>query len=243
MRRDPAADNGLIELMVAALAERPPRLGVEPVSLNFAVFREAFERGAEDRRRPDRSRLWRRLLLFATRNWQLESLYRSNAKYQPELAAPLHLLRVRLDLPRVGIAAGSAEGFLTGRPSCAADRREAAARGASTAPARATPRRCRPDPAAPGRRGRGRRRARGCPSRCGSGAPRSTGCAPHGIDPYPVGYPRTHTLAAVARRARRAAARTPGPATRSPSPAGSCSSATSAGSASPTLRDGPATCR
>ena len=47
MRRDPTADNGLVELMVSALAERSATIGVGPVSLNFAMFREAFERGAE----------------------------------------------------------------------------------------------------------------------------------------------------------------------------------------------------
>src|SRR4029079_18121431 len=82
MRRDPTADNGLIELMVAALAERSATFGVGPVSLNFAMFREAFERGAEIGAGPV-ARLWRQALLLASRNWQLESLYRSNAKYQP----------------------------------------------------------------------------------------------------------------------------------------------------------------
>ena len=65
------------------------------MSLNFAMFREAFERGAEIGAGPI-ARLWRQALLLASRNWQLESLYRSNAKYLPELAAALHLLRVRL---------------------------------------------------------------------------------------------------------------------------------------------------
>ena len=37
-----------------------------------------------------------RRLLLASRNWQLESLYRSNAKYLPDVAAALHVLRVRL---------------------------------------------------------------------------------------------------------------------------------------------------
>ena len=46
MRRDPTADNGLVELMVASLAERAAVFGVGRVSLNFAMFREAFERGA-----------------------------------------------------------------------------------------------------------------------------------------------------------------------------------------------------
>jgi lysyl-tRNA synthetase, class II len=47
MRRDPTADNGLVELMVASVAERAAVFGIGRVSLNFAMFREAFERGAE----------------------------------------------------------------------------------------------------------------------------------------------------------------------------------------------------
>ena len=74
MRRDPTADNGLVELMVASLAERAAAFSVGRVSLNFAMFREAFERGAEIGAGPI-ARLWRQALLVASRNWQLESLY------------------------------------------------------------------------------------------------------------------------------------------------------------------------
>ena len=54
MRRDPTADNGLVELMVASPGRAGAAFGVGPVSLNFAMFREAFERGA--RSVPGRSR-------------------------------------------------------------------------------------------------------------------------------------------------------------------------------------------
>ena len=46
MRRDPSADNRLVELMVSSLAERAGQFGVAKVSLSFAMFREAFEQGA-----------------------------------------------------------------------------------------------------------------------------------------------------------------------------------------------------
>ena len=117
MRRDPSADNGLVELMVASLADRAAAFGVGRVSLNFAMFREAFERGAEIGAGPI-ARLWRQALLVASRNWQLESLYRSNAKYQPEWQPRYICFEYTSDLPRVGTAAGSAEGFPT-RPSLA----------------------------------------------------------------------------------------------------------------------------
>ena len=112
MRRDPTADNGLIELMVSSLAERSAAVGVGPVSLNFAMFREAFERGAEIGAGPV-ARLWRQALLLASRNWQLESLYRSNAKYQPAWQPRFMCFEYASDLPRVGAAAGNAEGFLS----------------------------------------------------------------------------------------------------------------------------------
>src|SRR4029453_886137 len=121
MRRDPTAGNGLVELMVASLAERSAAFGVGLVSLNFAMFGEAFERGAEIGAGPV-SRLWRQALLLASRNWQLESLYRSNAKYQPEWQPRYICFEYTSDLPRVGTAAGSAEGFLT-RPSLAMSHR------------------------------------------------------------------------------------------------------------------------
>ena len=115
MRRDPTADNGLVELMVASLAERSAPVRRGRVSMNFAVFREAFERGAEIGAGPI-AKAWRQALLLASRNWQLESLYRSNAKYLPSWQPRFICFEYASDLPRVGTAAGSAEGFLT-RPA------------------------------------------------------------------------------------------------------------------------------
>ena len=112
MRRDPDADNGLVELMIASLAGQAATFGIGPVSLNFAMFREAFERGAELGAAPV-ARLWRQGLLLASRTWQLESLYRSNAKYLPDWQPRYLGYEYASDLPRVGTAAGSAEGFLT----------------------------------------------------------------------------------------------------------------------------------
>ena len=138
MRRDPASDNGLVELMVARLAAQAPALGIGLVSLNFAMFREAFERGAEVGAGPI-ARLWRQGLLLASRTWQLESLYRSNAKYLPEWRPRFLGFEYPSDLPRVGAAAGSAEGFVSmpGLPSVAPGGRRA-----STAPVPTTPPQC-----------------------------------------------------------------------------------------------------
>ncbi|WP_371812947.1 bifunctional lysylphosphatidylglycerol synthetase/lysine--tRNA ligase LysX [Saccharopolyspora sp. ASAGF58] len=111
MRRDRNADNGVVEFMVSSLAQAAPRLGVERISLNFAMFRSAFEEGARIGAGPV-LRAWRGLLLFFSRWWQLESLYRSNVKYLPHWFPRYVAFAERRDLARVGIASAVAEGFL-----------------------------------------------------------------------------------------------------------------------------------
>ncbi|MBB5157703.1 bifunctional lysylphosphatidylglycerol synthetase/lysine--tRNA ligase LysX [Saccharopolyspora phatthalungensis] len=111
MRRDRDADNGVVEFMVSSLVQAAPRLGVERISLNFAMFRAAFEEGARIGAGPV-LRAWRGLLLFFSRWWQLESLYRSNVKYRPHWYPRYVAFAERRDLARVGIASAVAEGFL-----------------------------------------------------------------------------------------------------------------------------------
>ncbi len=111
MRRDPGSENGVMETMVAATVAAGPVIGVDRLSLNFAVMRAIFEEGAKIGAGPV-MRASRGFLMFASRWWQLESLYRSNEKYEPDWV-PRYLLFERSgDLPRVGIAAGIAEGFV-----------------------------------------------------------------------------------------------------------------------------------
>ncbi len=112
MRRNPDAPNGVVELMVTELATRSDEFGVVRVSLNFAVFRSTFEEGARIGAGPI-LRVWRSMLLFFSRWWQLEALYRSNVKYQPEWAPRYLCFDDNRQLPRVGIASAIAEGFLT----------------------------------------------------------------------------------------------------------------------------------
>ena len=115
MRRDHRADNGVMELMVAALMRDSPRLGVKRISLNFAVFRSVFEEGARIGAGPI-LRLWRHTLLFFSRWWQLESLYRSNMKYQPEWVPRYLCFGERRELVKIGFASAIAEGFVTWPP-------------------------------------------------------------------------------------------------------------------------------
>ena len=195
MRRDPTAANGLVEFLVASLAAHAQRLGVGPVSLNFAMFREAFERGAEVGAGPV-ARIWRQGLLVASRTWQLESLYRSNAKYLPQWQPRYMGYEFTSDLPRVGMAAGSAEGFLTA-PSISLLRRRGRrddglvtgqddyaneVRALVPPPPDGVAEAVAPDRLPEQMRVRRRKLDR---------------LREAGVDPYPVAAPRTHTLAAV----------------------------------------------
>ncbi|MFD6230703.1 phosphatidylglycerol lysyltransferase domain-containing protein [Streptomyces sp. NPDC060232] len=111
MRRDRDSENGLMEFMVIELLERSREIGVTQVSLNFAMFRSVFERGSRLGAGPV-LRMWRSLLSFFSRWWQIESLYRANAKYRPIWEPRFMLFEKSSDLLRIGVAAGRAEGFL-----------------------------------------------------------------------------------------------------------------------------------
>ncbi|WP_234332559.1 phosphatidylglycerol lysyltransferase domain-containing protein [Streptomyces sp. NRRL S-87] len=111
MRRDRDSENGLMEFMVIELLQRSREIGITQVSLNFAMFRSVFERGSRLGAGPV-LRMWRSLLSFFSRWWQIESLYRANAKYRPIWEPRFMLFEKSSDLLRIGIAAGRAEGFL-----------------------------------------------------------------------------------------------------------------------------------
>ncbi|MFD3588945.1 phosphatidylglycerol lysyltransferase domain-containing protein [Streptomyces sp. NPDC058683] len=112
MRRDRDAENGLMEFMVVELLLKAPDLKVDRVSLNFAMFRSVFERGSRLGAGPV-LRLWHATLTFFSRWWQIESLYRANAKYRPIWEPRYILFTKSSDLPRIGLASARAEGFLT----------------------------------------------------------------------------------------------------------------------------------
>ncbi|MGW5868462.1 bifunctional lysylphosphatidylglycerol synthetase/lysine--tRNA ligase LysX [Streptomyces sp. NPDC055239] len=113
MRRDRAsAPNGVMEFMVAELCAGAGKFGVRRISLNFAVFRSVFEEGARIGAGPV-LRLWRKLLLFFSKWWQLEALYRSNAKYHPEWYPRFICYGDAGALARISLASGIAEGFVS----------------------------------------------------------------------------------------------------------------------------------
>ncbi|MFJ8695032.1 phosphatidylglycerol lysyltransferase domain-containing protein [Streptomyces roseolilacinus] len=115
MRRDRSADPGMNELLIVAALQASPQLGVARVSLNFAMFRSALARGEKLGAGPV-LRVWRGLLVFLSRWFQIESLYKFNAKFQPRWEPRFVVYRNTRDLPRIGFAAMQAEGFVNVAP-------------------------------------------------------------------------------------------------------------------------------
>lgn len=130
MRRDRQADPGLNELLIVKALEAAPEFGVCRVSLNFAMFRSTLARGERLGAGPV-LRAWRGVLLFLSRWFQIESLYRFNAKFGPYWEPRFLVYPTARDLPRIGVSALQAEAFLTlgltrGRASLRGRRRPAA---------------------------------------------------------------------------------------------------------------------
>jgi lysyl-tRNA synthetase class 2 len=115
MRRDRDADGGLNEFLICSLLEQCGGLGVKRVSLNFAMFRSALARGEKLGAGPV-SRIWSKLLTFASRWWQIESLYRFNEKFAPTWMPRFVCYPSAGSLIRIAMAAMEAEAFWT-RPA------------------------------------------------------------------------------------------------------------------------------
>ncbi|AZP21833.1 bifunctional lysylphosphatidylglycerol synthetase/lysine--tRNA ligase LysX [Streptomyces aquilus] len=196
MRRDRSAPNGVMEFMVAELCAAAPKLGVRRISLNFAVFRSVFEEGARIGAGPV-LRLWRRLLLFFSKWWQLEALYRSNAKYKPEWYPRFICYGETGALARIGLASGIAEGFVS-VPSL----RKLWGKGHPKAGPRPATTEGLPSLSALGLAGGDEAQAAdpdaGLPEQARVRRRTLARLRAEGIDPYPVGIPaRTHALADI----------------------------------------------
>jgi lysyl-tRNA synthetase class 2 len=111
MRRDRASAPGLNDFLIVEAAKAAPSLGVKRLSLNFAMFRAALERGEKIGAGPV-LRAWRSLLLFASRWFQIESLYKFNAKFCPAWQPRFFVFPGPVDTPRIALAALEAEAFL-----------------------------------------------------------------------------------------------------------------------------------
>ncbi|MGW2221847.1 phosphatidylglycerol lysyltransferase domain-containing protein, partial [Nonomuraea sp. NPDC001684] len=111
MRRDRDADPGLNELLIAETLQAAPSLGITQVSLNFAMFRSTLARGDRLGAGPV-LRAWRSVLVFLSHWFQIESLYRFNAKFRPIWEPRFVVYPNARDLPRIGVAALQAEAFI-----------------------------------------------------------------------------------------------------------------------------------
>jgi lysyl-tRNA synthetase class 2 len=111
MVRDRDADPGLNELLIVKAIEASKGLGIARISLNFAVFRAALERGEKLGAGPI-TRMWRNVLIFFSRWYQIESLYKFNSKFRPEWVPRFVVFKNTRDIPRVGLAYAEAEGFI-----------------------------------------------------------------------------------------------------------------------------------
>lgn len=111
MRRSPHAPTGLTELMVTELAKEGPGMNVDKFSLNFVMMREMMEKGSSV------GAMWwqklmLKLLIFSSRWWQIQSLYHSNVKYEPQWQARFLAVDHGLNTARMLLAYASGEGFL-----------------------------------------------------------------------------------------------------------------------------------
>ena len=111
MRRDKGAQPGLNDFLIVETIKAASDLGVKRISLNFAVFRAALERGERIGAGPV-LRAWRSVLIFLSKWFQIESLYKFNAKFGPVWQPRFFVFPSTKDTPRIAMAALEAEAFL-----------------------------------------------------------------------------------------------------------------------------------
>jgi lysyl-tRNA synthetase class 2 len=107
MRRELDTPNGLTEFMVARAMEELRGRGVVEASLNFAAFARLIHSPSGPF-----ERLLGRLATLFNPYFQIESLYRFNAKFFPRWEPRYLVYEGSLGLPRAGLAAMWAEGQL-----------------------------------------------------------------------------------------------------------------------------------
>ena len=111
MRRSPDADPGINELLISETINFAKTRGISQISLNFATFRSIFEKGERLGASPI-TRVSHRLLIFLSRFFQMESLYRFNVKFRP-IWTPRYILFPSISkLVRVAVAILMIESFI-----------------------------------------------------------------------------------------------------------------------------------
>jgi lysyl-tRNA synthetase, class II len=107
MRRERTTPNGMTEFLLVRSIELLRERGVEEVSLNFAAFARIVHAPSGIAQR-----VARRLILFGDRFFQIESLYRFNAKFFPRWEPRYFMFDGFRNLPRAALGAARAEGQL-----------------------------------------------------------------------------------------------------------------------------------
>lgn len=111
MLRSREAVTGVNELIISAAAEYGKSNGISRISLNFAAFRSIFEESERISAGPI-LRFKRKILQIFSKWVQVESLYRFNAKFQPEWNPRYLIYPGPTKLIEIGIAVGKAEGLI-----------------------------------------------------------------------------------------------------------------------------------
>ena len=111
MLRSRDADTGVNELIINAATEYAAANKIARISLNFAAFRSIFEE-ADRISSGTILRFKRDVLRFFSKWVQIESLYRFNAKFQPEWNPRYLVYPSKTKLIEIGIAVGRAEGLI-----------------------------------------------------------------------------------------------------------------------------------
>jgi lysyl-tRNA synthetase class 2 len=107
MRRERETPNGMMEFLLVRAIELLRERGVEEVSLNFAAFARIVHAP-----RGILQRVARRVILYGDRFFQIESLYRFNAKFFPRWEPRYFMFDGFRHLPRAAVAGARAEGHL-----------------------------------------------------------------------------------------------------------------------------------
>ncbi|MGI5222111.1 bifunctional lysylphosphatidylglycerol synthetase/lysine--tRNA ligase LysX [Nocardia sp. CA-290969] len=201
LRREPGSSEDITDLLVAEFALRAEQFGIEQISLNFTLFRSVFEAAAQPRSRGSR---WaavnslrggaRTLPLSFSRWWQLDQLYRSGMRYQPRWAPRYVLSTDSRHLPRIALAAARAEGLLPRLGGAGAFTHTGCHRAAPEVTAVAHPVVTADTPVTDAMPARDPR-----PEQVRVRTAKLNRLAAANIDPYPLPFPPTHTIAAARR--------------------------------------------
>lgn len=111
MQRSRECESGINELLIVGAIEFGKSAGIKEISLNFAAFKSVFERADKISAGP-LMRLKRNFLRFMSHWFQVESLYRFNAKFQPEWRTRYLMVPQLSAIIPVALAAARAERFI-----------------------------------------------------------------------------------------------------------------------------------